>query len=426
MLVVPCSDGMVWAILTRRKLRLAGPIAVMALAACFRMFEGRAEDGGSPADLAAHDQPAQPDLTGAEVELAKLSEQSRGAAAFNGGSYLVVWADRDASSGRSVIYGRLLSPAGAAIGARLQVAEATSPGVVRDPDVATLGGAFLVTWRRETAPAPAIYTIQAHRVSAAGSLQGSVIDVHQTDGLSLDEPAVAASDPLGTYLVAWREQVADLAYRVWDRPVGATGDLGALKSVSGGSAYKSASSICAGSTTFLVTWTTEKVTGRLVSETGEQVVPIFEISGGKGDRSHSAYDGANFLAVWEDERDQASSGTDIYGQRVTPGGTLAGATDGIPISTAAGNQTSPRVTFCGGRYLVVFADERQGGSALFMQAVATDGTLVETTADNNTLLYASSSGVSSPSVTCGGAAALVTWVEGTAGSYSLKLLLVPV
>ena len=45
-----------------------------------------------------------------------------------------------------------------------------------------------------------------------------------------------------------------------------------------------------------------------------------------------AFDGANFLVVWEDER---SGGSDIYGARVTPGGTVY---DEGPVVRQEGNQ----------------------------------------------------------------------------------------
>ncbi|MFH0777302.1 MAG: hypothetical protein V2A71_01595, partial [Candidatus Eisenbacteria bacterium] len=68
-----------------------------------------------------------------------------------------------------------------------------------------------------------------------------------------------------------------------------------------------------------------------------------------------AFDGANYLVVWQDWR----SGTErqIYGARVDTLGTVLD-TAGIAISTVAGWQDSPAIAFDGTNYLVVWEDTR--------------------------------------------------------------------
>jgi len=64
-----------------------------------------------------------------------------------------------------------------------------------------------------------------------------------------------------------------------------------------------------------------------------------------------AFDGTNYLSVWEDFRDSVSQ---IYGARVTPGGAVLD-TAGIAIGTGPHALTCPAITFDGTNFLVVWA-----------------------------------------------------------------------
>jgi hypothetical protein len=70
-----------------------------------------------------------------------------------------------------------------------------------------------------------------------------------------------------------------------------------------------------------------------------------------------AFDGTNLLVVWQDDR--GGDYSDIYGARVTPSGALLDSS-GIAVSTAAGRQDVPAVAFEGANFLVVWQDERSG------------------------------------------------------------------
>jgi phosphoribosylformylglycinamidine (FGAM) synthase PurS component len=83
------------------------------------------------------------------------------------------------------------------------------------------------------------------------------------------------------------------------------------------------------------------------------------------------FDGANFLAVWQDYRGD-SGDADIYGARVTPAGTVLDP-QGLAISQARNNQKAPALDFHGANFLVVWEDYRRGSSSDIHGARVTRG-----------------------------------------------------
>ena len=73
-----------------------------------------------------------------------------------------------------------------------------------------------------------------------------------------------------------------------------------------------------------------------------------------------AFGAGQYLVVWQDLRN-ASKGIDVYGARVSAAGNVLDLT-GIPISSGAGERSAPAVAFDGKQFLVVWQDRRNSGT----------------------------------------------------------------
>lgn len=92
-----------------------------------------------------------------------------------------------------------------------------------------------------------------------------------------------------------------------------------------------------------------------------------------------AADGAGgAVLVWVDERDLATSGPDLYAQRVTSLGTAQWAAQGVPVCTATGVQGQPAVQASpAGGAVIAFTDSRDvstTGTDIWAQRINSSGT----------------------------------------------------
>jgi hypothetical protein len=95
--------------------------------------------------------------------------------------------------------------------------------------------------------------------------------------------------------------------------------------------------------------------GQRVSKLGQLVGSPFIIGTAWNDAGAVIFDGANYFVAWEMRPGEIDT-ADVYGQFISPSGTLLGAA--IPVSTAAHAQTMPQLAFDGTNILAVWADGR--------------------------------------------------------------------
>jgi len=204
-------------------------------------------------------------------------------------------------------------------------------------------------------------------------------------------------------------------------PVHSAEGLGSAFHIGGTPVYRSASgagqpSVGFGSGNYLVAWAYKgDIYGTRVSVDGVVLdsVGIVICADANGRYNPSiAFDGVNYLVVWEDYRNGTWS--DIYGARVSVAGVVLD-TAGIPISAATSDQVLPSVAFDGTNYLVVWQDGRSESSAdIYGSRVSVAGVVLDTA---GIPISAATSDQVFPSVAFDGTNYLVVWTDYRSNTY---------
>jgi hypothetical protein len=191
------------------------------------------------------------------------------------------------------------------------------------------------------------------------------------------EPAVASNTTQHEYLVVWVDERDTNGYSsdIYGRRLSADGErLGPDFRVCGPNALRTdvdpAVAYSSVSHEYLVVWTDYRnqlerstdIYGRRVALDGSLPARDFRISGRAAVAAVPALaynpDVGQFLAAWEDRRNQETAGIDIYGVRLSAAGDRLGADR--RISTGSDYEYRPAVAFSGGGngYLAVWPDGR--------------------------------------------------------------------
>ena len=272
-------------------------------------------------------------------------------AAFDGSNWLVgIGTDQPPVGGGNSDDAQFISQSGLQVGSLLQ-----GGGNGQSPIVAYDGNNYLLLGGDcKTNPC----SLVGRFVSPSGSLVNSFQITSGNHGI--------AGYGGGDYLVAYTYTTANNnndPHVVYGRTVSPLGAVGSEFIISTGYGdLRNGKNIAFDGTNFLVVWNDDsndyEIRGRFVSPAG---VPGTEFSINASTYPSDnimamavAFDGTNYLVVWTDE---VSSGEwDVFGQIVTPSGTLSGSV--ISISTAAGQQFFPQIAFDGTNYLVTWTDMR--------------------------------------------------------------------
>ena len=304
---------------------------------------------------------------GALVVSAAAASQQFPAIAWNGADWLVTWIDGrwyaedwDLYAARVGADGSVRDPDGIPVAITLD--DAYLPAVASD------GRDFLVVWQDLTSR-----TLLAGRVAADGTpLDPDPIPLGPTYGYDT-RPGVASDG--SQYLVAWEcpspgDDADVCGVRV--SPAGAVLDAAPFV-IAAAERNQRFAVVAAGAESFLVAWedsrsgdgslteTRYDIYGARVAADGTVLDPdgvAITTAARSQDLPAVAFDGTNWIVVWNDRRDETPGWTavarDVYGARVDALGHVLDP-DGVPLSTLPDSEVEPAVAADGaGRALVAY------------------------------------------------------------------------
>jgi len=320
------------------------------------------------------------------------SDEEAPATASNGSNHLVVWQDsRNSPTTGADLYGVRVSTTGVVLDPNA-IAISTAPADQVSPNVATDGTNYLVVWEDYRNAGTTGVDIYGTRVTGDGAVQdptGIPISTATSDQLA---PAVAGGT--SGYLVAWQDgrNLATSGSDIYGSRVtsaGAVLDGGGLAICTANAAQYSAAVAFDGKK-YLVVWSDERnlgvtgvdVYGTRVSTSGTVLdspnLPIIQAAGDDIFPAVASAAGA-FLVVWEDGRNSATTGDEIYGTRITDTGVVSDP-GGLAIDVTPGYEATPAVAASGTNYLVVWQDGRNAatnGADIYGARVTTGGAVLD-------------------------------------------------
>lgn len=297
--------------------------------------------------------------------------------AYCGTNFLVAWGDYRNGLYSSDIYGARVDATGNLLDSP-SLMLCTAPFGQYSPYIAFDGTNYCVTWTHNIGGA---WAAKGARVSSAGIvLDPSYIDISSAGNALSPEIASSGSN----FLVVWVDyRNSYTSPDIYGARIGPTGNVldpaGIAISTLDGLEYKP--SVGFGGMYYLVAWEDMRnglyniycaridSNGMLVDPSGIAVAVADSLQV----NSSIAFDGVNFLIVWQDKR---NGSYDIYGARVGQNGTVFDP-NGIAISTADNDQLNPSVAFDGANYIVVWEDLREQPSDLYGATVNTSGAIVD-------------------------------------------------
>ena len=303
-----------------------------------------------------------------------LKDQRHAAVGFDGTNYLVVWDDHRPGNNDD-LYAARVTPAGLVLD-KMGFAISSAIDDQTFPSVAYGGGNFLVVWQDNR-----FHSYYSDIYAARVTSKGEVLD---KNGIAISTATYQQETPKvlfdgKQFFVVWTDYrgYKNTGYDIYGARVSASGGVLDTKGIP----------ISAGGDT----------------ETSPDM----------------AFDGTNFMVVWQDYRNSPSTTkpeADIYGARVTKAGKVLDAA-GFAISSVKYNQYSPAIAYGGGTYFVSWDDYRINGleADVYGARVSTAGKITDT---KGILISEAKEDQDTTDVAYGGGFFTVVWQDWRTGTYA--------
>ena len=273
----------------------------------------------------------------------KYTQANPQVATLADGSVVIAWSSDGQDGSMLGIFARHFSAAGAGLGPEFQVNQFTV-GNQRTPAIAALANTnYVIAWVSELQRSSAAIDVYARIFTGAGVPVGGEFPVDATTSNSCANPSVAAS-PSGGFAIAWSQNSNPnlSAARIYSQATIASTSLPSGSEANTG-------------------W---DVFARLFDSTGAPVTAPFQLNqytfGDQFGPRISAL-GSNYMAVWSSlsQPDPQTGVIDpwegVFGQFITPSGSLLFTNDVHVNTTVAGRQIQPAVASDGAsRFLVLW------------------------------------------------------------------------
>jgi hypothetical protein len=332
---------------------------------------------------------------------------------FDGTNYVFVWEDRRHAFSPykySDIYGARMSRSGNVLDTAGFVIS-TAVGEQLNPSVAFDGTNYLVVWKEHRGSSFDIYGI---RISQYGAILDTASIAISTAVNNQYSPVVSFDGE--NYFVVWYdwregwENVDIYGTRV--NKFGIVLDTAGI-AICTDEGWQTQPSIVFDGVNYFIVWRNgtsySDIYGTRVSPRGKILDPAYiaiSTADGKQTVPVVAFDGKNYLVVWQDQRIK-SLPSDIYGARVNQSGTVLDP-DGFAIWTTTATQKTPVVAFTGENYFVFWDEEQDGTSCIFGARINQFGLVIDST---NKLISDNSNFQQSPAAITDGRNCVVLWQE---------------
>lgn len=211
---------------------------------------------------------------------------------------------------------------------------------------------YLVAWRHYTSASQ--YDVYGQRLSGTGDFVGSAFAIATGPASTLQTPTdIVYNSQSNQFLVLWQDGRSGKLH-VFGRHVSLTGSLGSEFQITSVTTTDQKSGVGAYNATnnqYLVVWATSdskilarRMTGGGVVTTTDTILLSSNTSIDTPDVVYLS-NTTQYLAVWKDNRNAVTTGSDIYGRLVAPSGSTNGSE--YVISNHGASETVPRLTLSG-------------------------------------------------------------------------------